>query len=74
MPKDHNDDGHTIFDMSAVPGRPPAEEEPVRKTQFTAGERISSVFGALAAALSIGLIYIIVFGAVIFLMIRLWKG
>ena len=74
MSKDYYDDGRTVFDMSGIPAQPAGEDEPDRKIRFTAGERISSVFGALAAALSIGLIYIAVFGAVIFLMIRFWKG
>lgn len=83
------DDGHTIADMSQVPGmtgqlfgrRPPqktggspaAPPRPQEAGEFTRMERLMAVLGALKATLLIALVYIVGLGAVILLMLLFWK-
>ena len=76
---DAEDDGRVIADMSALDGVGPAI-----KTEFGSGrdvreelgdpdDRRALIFGATWAGLSIGLVYIIVFGVVIALLLWLWR-
>ena len=88
MDRDNSDDGRTAADMSALsqrriptgqrPGAAANDQErgEVRpwETQFTRQERLAAVFGAMGAALLIGLIYLAAFGLVIFLLLRIWHA
>ena len=86
MRRDDYDDGRTVADMSALPERRwrpakrqahagaegvPGEDRPW-ETQMTRQERLAAVFGAMGAALLIGLIYLAAFGIVIFLLLKVW--
>ncbi len=80
-----DDDGRTVADMSDVSRpelfRPRApehrretpERDPRPEERFTRQERRWYALGALKAALLIGLAYVAGLGAVIALMILLWK-
>ncbi len=88
MDRDNYDDGRTVADMSGIPqrrfpaGQQPGDaandlkrgEERPWETQFTRQERLATVFGAMGAAVLIGLIYLVAFGLVIFLLLRLWHA
>jgi hypothetical protein len=105
------DDGHTIADMSGLPGRQPFfwrregtggergnpqgpsggadpgrsfgggapssdENAPVyvhEQEDLSIKNRLSMVMGALGAALAIGLVYLVIFALVIFLLLLAWN-
>ena len=81
-----DDDGRTVFDMSQVsrPGtwtahpRPPKVKEEGEKPRreyvpMDREDRRIYVFAALRAALLIALVFIVGFGAAIWLLIALWS-
>ncbi len=79
MPRAHRtdayDDGHTIADMSDVRGgmRPELRGSGDFSDELqSAEERWMVVLGTLRAALSIGMVYLVVFGIVIALMVAFW--
>lgn len=80
-----DDDGRTIADMSGLTGNSlhwfgaiPREKKerparPEQKGQLSRSERFYAVAGALRAGLLIALVYIAAFGAVIWLLLKLWN-
>ena len=72
-----DDDGRVIADMSGVGGfEPPAPLSPsardVREEIGGEEERRMVILGTLKAGLSLGAVYVIVFGIVIALMVFFW--
>ena len=71
------DDGHTIADMSMLSGSDalPASgsSRDVREELGDPDDRRALIFGATWAGLSIGLVYVVVFGIVIAAMVLLWR-
>lgn len=80
-----DDDGRTIADMSGLSENMPRlfgalpqekKERPVKpeqKEQMSRREQFYAVAGALRASLLIALVYIAGFGAVIWLLLKLWN-
>lgn len=71
-----DDDGRTIADMSML-GDPAPEPLPsgsrdVRDEIGSPEERRMVILGALGAGLSLGAVYVIIFGIVIALMVVFW--
>ena len=74
-----DDDGRTIADMSQVT-RPSlfghlgehkdGEEKKENEIKLTRGERFAAVMGAMKAGLLIALVYVVIFGIVIWLMVK----
>ncbi len=78
MPRDAHpdDDGRTIADMSSLDG-PAPEPKPfgsrdVREELGDPEEQRMVILGTLKAGLSLGMVYIIVFGIAIAIMLALW--
>ena len=74
---DDLDDGRTIADMSGLGGHEaPAQAQTssrdVREELGDSEEQRMVILGTLKAGLSLGMVYIIVFGIVIALMLLLW--
>ena len=74
---DDSDDGRTIADMSGVGGM--EAPKPLSRGSCDVREEIGDpeeqrmvILGTLKAGLSIGAVYIVVFGIVIALMVMLW--
>ena len=75
--QDNMDDGRTIADMSGVDGFKPSKplfksSRDVREELGDSEEQRMVILGTLKAGLSLGAVYIIVFGIVIALMVMLW--
>lgn len=72
----HNDDdGHVIADMSALRGEvdtPSPRTRDVADELRDSEERLMVLLGTMKAALSIGMVYVVVFGIAIALMVWLW--
>lgn len=73
--EDFDDDGHVVADMSALRGEP---DEVSPSTRGVADElqdseeRLMVLLGTMKAALSVGMVYVVVFGIAIALMVWLW--
>jgi hypothetical protein len=71
-----DDDGRTIADMSGVGGPAPEPlsqgSRDVREELGGTEEQVMVLLGTLKAGLSIGAVYIVVFGIVIAIMVALW--
>lgn len=74
-----DDDGRTIADMSQVTRpslfghvgeRKDEGEKKENEIKLSRGERFAAVMGAMKAGLLIALVYVIVFGIVIWLMVK----
>lgn len=69
------DDDYTVADMSMLGDRTPftsSSSRDIREELGDPDDRRALIFGATWAGLSIGLIYIVVFGLVIALMLLIW--
>ena len=71
---DDYDDGHTIADMSDVRGarRPARPSGDFSEELQDNEERLMVILGTLRAALSVGMVNVVVFGIVIALMVYFW--
>lgn len=71
-----DDDGRTIADMSGLDGPAPEPLAPgsrdVCEEIGDAEDRRAVILGAMGAGLSLGLVYIAVFGIVIALLLAFW--
>ena len=71
-----DDDGRTIADMSTLDGPAPDPKAPgardVREEIGDAEDRRMVILGTLKAGLSLGAVYVIVFGIVIAIMVAVW--
>ena len=69
------DDGHTIADMSALRGEPAEVSESARgisEELQSEEERLMVILGTMKAALSLGMVYVVVFGIAIAIMVWAW--
>ena len=73
--EDFDDDGHVVADMSALRGEPDKVSPSTRGVADElqdSEERLMVLLGTMKAALSVGMVYVVVFGIAIALMVWLW--
>ena len=76
---DDVDDGHVVADMSMLSGREPSPLGEGSSSRSASDElsdpddRRAAILGTLKAALSVGMVYVVVFGIAIAIMVWLWS-